>query len=87
MTREGETFPELYHDAAHTFKRYRRSAVAEMADWEPGFNMTDVSVSAPDAAAGSPKTGDKLARNPKNHADKWLVAAAYFADNFEPMVK
>jgi hypothetical protein len=24
-----------------------------------------------------------IARNPKNHADKWLVAAAYFADNFE----
>jgi len=44
-----------------------------------------VSVSAPDREAGSPKTGDMIARNPKNHDDQWLVAAQYFADNFEPM--
>lgn len=67
------------------FKQYRRSAVAEMADWHPGFDMTGVSVSEVDQAAGSPKAGDKIARNPKNHADRWLVAAAYFADNFEPL--
>ena len=35
--------------------------------------------------AGSPKVGDMIARNPKNHDDKWLVAAVYFADNFEPV--
>jgi NTP pyrophosphatase (non-canonical NTP hydrolase) len=68
-----------------TFKRYRRTAVAEMADWEPGFDMTGVSVSEPDRAAGSPKPGDKIARNPANHADKWLVAADYFAANFVPL--
>jgi hypothetical protein len=28
--------------------------------------------------------GDMIARNPKNHADQWLVSAEYFADNFEP---
>jgi len=67
------------------FKRYRRSQVAEMADWEPGFDITGVSISEPDKEAGSPKQGDKIARNPKNHADKWLVAAAYFADNFETL--
>ncbi len=65
------------------YKKYRRSQIAEMADWVPGFDMSRVSVSAPDREAGSPKEGDKIARNPKNHADKWLVAAAYFADNFE----
>jgi hypothetical protein len=65
------------------FRRYKRSAVAEMADWCEGFDMAGVSVSEPDKAAGSPKAGDKIARNPKNHADRWLVAAAYFADNFE----
>lgn len=69
------------------FKRYRRSQIAEMADWEPGFDMSGVSVSAADRAAGSPKTGDKIARNPKNHADRWLVAAAYAADNFEAMTE
>jgi hypothetical protein len=67
------------------FKRYRRTQIAEMADWEPGFDMGGVSISAPDAAAGSPKTGDKIARNPANHEDRWLVAAEYFAANFEPV--
>ena len=28
-----------------------------------------------------------IARNPKNHADQWLVEAKYFADNFEPLSK
>ena len=67
------------------YKQYRRSQIAEMADWEPGFNMTGVSVSDADRQAGSPKVGDKIARNPKNHDDRWLVAAAYAADNFEPV--
>lgn len=67
------------------FKKYRRKQIAEMADWEPGYDMTGVSISEPDKAAGSPKAGDKIARNPKNHDDKWLVAAAYFVDNFGPV--
>lgn len=67
------------------FKKYRRKQIAEMADWEPGFDMAGVSVSEPDQAAGSPKMGDKIARNPKNPTDKWLVAAEYFADNFGPV--
>lgn len=67
------------------FKQYRRSAIAEMADWIPSFDMTRVSVSAADKEAGSPKPGDKIARNPANHDDKWLVAADYFTANFEPL--
>jgi hypothetical protein len=67
------------------FKKYRRSQIAEIADWEPGFDMTGVSVSEADRLAGSPKAGDKIARNPKSHADRWLIAAAYFADNFESL--
>lgn len=69
------------------FKRFRRKQIAELADWYEGFDMTGVSVSDADKQAGSPKIGDKIARNPKNHADRWLVAAAYFADNFEPVEK
>jgi hypothetical protein len=65
------------------FKKYRRKQVAELAHWEPGFDMTGVSVSGVDQAAGSPKLGDKIARNPTNHEDKWLVAAEYFEANFE----
>ena len=66
-----------------TWRQYRRTAIAEMADWTPGFDMTGVSVSEADRLAGSPKAGDKIARNPVNHADRWLVAAEYFAANFE----
>jgi hypothetical protein len=65
------------------FKPYRRKQIAELRPWLPDDDMTGISVSAVDRAAGSPKAGDMIARNPKNHADQWLVAAAYFADNFE----
>ena len=65
------------------YKKYRRTQIAEMADWTPDFDMTDVSVSVVDQNAGSPVLGDKIARNPANHSDRWLVSAAYFAANFE----
>lgn len=65
------------------WNQYRRTAIAEMADWHPGFDMTGVSVSNVDMWNGSPRLGDKIARNPRNHNDRWLVAAAYFAENFE----
>lgn len=67
------------------YAKYRRSQIAELADWTPGFDMSGVSVSDSDKRAGSPKLGDKIARNPVNHADRWLVAADYFLVNFEPI--
>jgi hypothetical protein len=67
------------------FKQYRRSQIAELRPYEPGELMAGISVNAEDTKAGSPKPGDMIARNPKNHADQWLVAAQYFADNFEPL--
>lgn len=42
-----------------------------------------VSISEADRLAGSPKFGDMIARNPKNHDDQWLVAQDYFRENFE----
>lgn len=45
----------------------------------------EVSISEEDRKAGSPKLGDMIARNPKNHNDQWLVAKQYFEDNFEPI--
>lgn len=65
------------------FTPYRRKQIAELRPYVEGEDMKGVSVSIPDMQAGSPKAGDMIARNPKNHADKWLVAAQYFADNFE----
>lgn len=67
------------------FKQYRRTQIAEMADWEPDFDMNNVSISRPDQEAGSPKIGDKIARNPANHEDMWLVSKDYFDANFEPL--
>jgi len=70
-----------------TFRQYRRKQIAELRPYEPGEDLDalNVSISAEDKKAGSPKAGDMIARNPKNHADQWLVSAAYFADNFEPI--
>lgn len=67
------------------FKQYRRSQIAEMRPYTTGEPLTDVSISKADLDAGSPKIGDMIARNPKNHADQWLVAKQYFEDNFEHM--
>jgi hypothetical protein len=67
------------------FKQYRRKQIAELRPYVAGEPLDGVSISAPDKEAGSPKKGDMIARNPKNHADQWLVAAQYFADNFEPV--
>ncbi len=69
----------------HSFTQYRRKQIAELRPFEPGENLDDVSVAQVDRDAGSPKVGDMIARNPKNHADQWLVAKQYFEDNFEPV--
>ena len=67
------------------YKQYRRKQVAEieMRPYQPGDDLNGISISDVDRIAGSPKPGDMIARNPKKHADKWLVAAKYFTDNFE----
>ena len=68
------------------FRQYRRKQIAELRPYQNGEILSGrVSISAPDRDAGSPKAGDMIARNPKNHDDQWLVAAQYFADNFEPV--
>ena len=74
------------------FKKYRRKHIAELrpvTETELTFNECNlvkgwfVSVSKEDEKAGSPKKGDMVARNPKNHKNQWLVAAQYFQNNFE----
>jgi hypothetical protein len=72
------------------FKKYRRSQIAEMHEYDPDMLypkeiMDRISVSQADKENGSPKKGDMIARNPKNHSDMWLVAAQYFKDNFEEL--
>ena len=68
------------------FKKYRRKSISEMRPYEPGEVLSDrVSISPADLEKGSPKLGDMIARNPKNHDDQWLVAKAYFEENLEPI--
>lgn len=80
------------------FKKYRRKSISEMrpvtitdrVNFMADKNISSlrdtafkVSVSVADLNAGSPKMGDMIARNPKNHEDQWLVAKAYFEENLE----
>jgi hypothetical protein len=67
------------------FTKYRRKQIAELRPYFPGEDIEGISISPEDRKAGSPKEGDMVARNPANNADQWLVAAAYFAANFEPV--
>ena len=74
-----------------TWKKYRRKNVAEMRDLRvidtvQALMKEGVSISTPDLNAGSPRPGDKIARNPLNYEDKWLVAKKYFEDNFEEII-
>lgn len=77
------------------WKKYRRTNIAEMrpvtkeeiklgrllSTYTPSRKA--ISVSWEDQQNGSPKDGDMIARNPKNHDDMWLVAKDYFYENFE----
>ena len=54
-----------------------------MRPYLTGEDVSQVSISEVDKGKGSPKVGDMIARNPKNHADQWLVAQQYFEDNLE----
>lgn len=69
--------------ATETFKSYRRTQTTEARPYIHGESMDGISISRPDVENGSPKVGDMILRNPANHEDKWLVAKAYFAVNFE----
>jgi hypothetical protein len=68
------------------FKQYRRKQIAELRPFQEGEELSErISISQADRDNGSPKVGDMIARNPKNHDDQWLVAKQYFEDNFEPV--
>lgn len=65
-------------------KNYRKKQLQPMEPWAPDTDMTGVSVSEADRKAGSPQDGDMIAVNPQNGEDRWLVAADFFAANYEP---
>lgn len=65
------------------WKKYKRKGLSEMTPYTSDIDMSRVSISDSDKEAGSPKEGDMIARNPKDHSDQWLVAKKYFEDNLE----
>lgn len=63
-----------------TFKKYRKTNIAEMRPYVKGEDLSKISVSCTD----TPHLDmGMVARNPKNHKDQWYVARQYFDDNFE----
>lgn len=52
----------------------------DLGDWK---HPNKVSISDEDLNNDSPKIGDMIARNPKDHNDQWLISEQYFKDNFE----
>lgn len=62
---------------------YRKKQLQKLIDWTPDFPMELVSISEADKNNGSPKEGDKIAFNPKDPTDIWLVAKQFFDDNYE----
>jgi hypothetical protein len=67
------------------WKKYKRKGFTEMRPYIEGEELSGVSISDADKRNGSPKPGDMIARNPKNHSDRWLVAQAYFEEHMEPV--
>lgn len=67
------------------FSQYRLKAQhnTEMTPWTADTDMTRVTVTGEDKAAGHPKAGDMVARKAYDPANIWLVTADYLEANFE----
>lgn len=61
------------------YKNYRKKNVQPMRPYEPGEDLTGVSVNKED----TPETGGMIAINPQNQEDRWYVAKKFFDDNYE----
>ena len=61
------------------YKNYRKKNVQPMRPYEPGEDLTGVSVNTED----TPEIGGMIAINPQNQEDRWYVAKKLFDDNYE----
>lgn len=62
------------------FKLYQRKGLSLMRTYEPGEDLSKISISSVDI----PELGGMIARNPENPNDQWYVSKKYFEDNLEP---
>jgi len=76
-----------------SFKKFKRIGFSEMRpvvkdEIKAGVEALrdrGIMVSKVDEKEGSPKEGDRIARNPEDYTDQWLVAKKYFEENFEEL--
>jgi hypothetical protein len=69
--------------SAHKFAAYQRVGFIHATPWVPHFDMTMVSVSPADRAAGHPMVGGWIAKNPEVNDDMWYIAPEFFAKHYE----
>lgn len=51
----------------------------EATPWVAGFDMAGVKIAPPEAAAGHPKEGGMICRNPADPSARWYMSAEFFA--------
>lgn len=61
-----------------SWKIYQRSGHIMARPYEPGEDLSNVSVSDED----DPSEGDMICRNPENSDDEWLVDQEYFEKKY-----
>lgn len=61
------------------FRIYRRKSLTFARPYEPGEDLSAVSVSKED----TPDNGGLIAMNPDNPKDQWFINAEYAAKNLE----
>lgn len=66
------------------WKQYKRKGITVARPYIPGEDLSGVAIHDVLRAAGHPKEGDVVARDPNNHADQWLLSEQYVKDNLEP---
>jgi len=64
------------------WKQYRRKGLSEMRPYVSGEDMAGISLSDADKKLDTLE-GGMIARNPRNHDDKWYVNKKYFIENLE----
>ena len=63
-----------------SWQHFRKVATTEMRPYEPGEDLSAVSVSDED----TPCAGGWIARDANNHADQWYINPTYHGENYIP---
>ena len=69
------------------FKKYRRKGLSEMRPYVKGEDLTGINVALINYSINPETDMGMIARNPKNHDDKWYVARKYFEENLEEVAE